>query len=179
MAGRDDEEVPDQHLGEGGEDPPAQDIDEEPNLDEVPPLRKDTRELRPRGKPRLARLTKEDIFRKLANRPRGTSTPRVKAAPTRKSREDPRPLGRLDIASLIKDPMYPEPAKALGTVELGTRVRTRPTKSVRYNDDLESEPEIDEELDLTRIPNVDSDFYRREPGPLLSRTSIPAPAHNP
>ncbi len=37
MAGRDGEDVPDQHLGEGEDDSPAQDVDKETNLDDIPP----------------------------------------------------------------------------------------------------------------------------------------------
>jgi hypothetical protein len=174
MEVRDGEEVPDQHLGAGEEDP--QDIDEEPNQDNVPPVREgtDPKRGRPKGS---TRLSKEEILRKLASRPKVTSTPRVKAVSIRRIREDPRPLGSIDIASLIKDPTYPEPA--LETADLGTRVKTRQTKSVKYTDYLDSESEMDEDLDLTRVPSTDTDFYPREPGQCPSRTPIPAPARNP
>ncbi len=38
---------------------------------------------------------------------------------------------------------------------------------------------MDEDLDLTRVPRADTDFYPREPGQPPSRTPIPAPARNP
>jgi hypothetical protein len=164
MAGRDGEEVPDQHLGKVEEDPPDPDVEEEPipNPDNVPPVREGT--VPKRGRPKgSTRLSKEDILRKLASRPKVTSTPRVRAMATRKTREDSSPLASVDIASLIKDPTFPAPT-TLETIDLGTRARTRPVKSVQYTDEVESESEMDEDLDLTRVLRADTDFGPRETG---------------
>jgi hypothetical protein len=75
---------------------------------------------RPKGS---TKLSKEKILRRLASRPKVTFSPRVQAVSTRKTREDPHPLGSIDIASLIKDPTYPEPT-VLETDDLGTKAKT-------------------------------------------------------
>ncbi len=58
---------------------------------------------------------------------------------------------RVDIVSLSKDPSHSEPSQTLENVETGTR----PAKSVRYKDDLDTVAEINEDLDLTTIPYID------------------------
>jgi hypothetical protein len=82
---------------------------------------------------------------------------------------------KISIASLLKDTSHPEPSKALENLERGSK--PKPTKSVRCNNDLETDSEIDEELDLITIPFIDSDFYRRQcrKDPVRQLISVPTP----
>ena len=138
MAGRDGEEVPDQRLGEGEEELPDPDVEEVPipNPDDTPPPRGVVPK---RGRPKgSTRLSKEDILRRLASRPKVTSTPRTRAMATRGIREDPSPLVSVDIASLIKVPTFPAP-RTRETIDLGAKTRTNPRKSVQITEEIESE----------------------------------------
>jgi hypothetical protein len=99
-----------------------------------------------------------------------TSTPQTRS--TRGTREGPSPLTRVDISSLLKAPTFPAP-KILETADLGARVRTNPKKSVQIAGDLESESDMDEDLESTRVPRVDHDFNPRDFGPRHPGSPVP------
>jgi hypothetical protein len=51
------------------------------------------------------------------------------------------------------------------TVELGTKAKTNPRKSVQITEELGSESDMDEDLESTRVPKVDRDFNPKDLGP--------------
>jgi hypothetical protein len=150
MAGRDGDvpdPSPDEEEDQDEEEPspnPDPDPEPDPNPEPAPPPK--------RGRPKL---TKEEILKRLSSKAKAkvTSTPQTRS--TKGTKEGLRPVAGVDISSLIKVP----------TFELEAKAKTNPKKSVQITEELESESDIDEDLESTRVPRFDRDFNPRDLDP--------------